>query len=264
MESGKTLCTIYDLSYLEMTLNIDELDISTVEAGQTVQITAEAVEGKTFTGVVTKVSVAGTTSGGITSYPVTVRIDETDGLLPGMNVDAEIVLEEAADTLAIPSSAVTRGSGTPLVLILRTLPVRKRRGAGVARGLRLCAGGDRHQRQQLYPDPHGLQEGDTVAYVTRSTESGSMMMGGMPGAMGGDMPAGMPSGMGSAPGGGMPSGGGPGGGPGMSALIEFRQSARPIRWATPQFGRRTTSPCRSKGGSLWLSWASPAPESPPA
>lgn len=68
VESGKTLCTIYDLSYLEMTLNIDELDISTVEAGQTVQITAEAVEGKTFTGVVTKVSVAGTTSGGITSY----------------------------------------------------------------------------------------------------------------------------------------------------------------------------------------------------
>ena len=31
VESGKTLCTIYDLSYLEMTLNIDELDISTVE-----------------------------------------------------------------------------------------------------------------------------------------------------------------------------------------------------------------------------------------
>ena len=92
VESGKTLCTIYDLSYLEMTLNIDELDISTVEVGQAVQITAEAVESKTFTGVVTKVSVAGNTSGGITSYPVTVRIDESDGLLPGMNVDAEIVL----------------------------------------------------------------------------------------------------------------------------------------------------------------------------
>ena len=62
VESGKTLCTIYDLSYLEMTLNIDELDISTVEVGQAVQITAEAVESKTFTGVVTKVSVAGNTS----------------------------------------------------------------------------------------------------------------------------------------------------------------------------------------------------------
>ena len=123
VESGKTLCTIYDLSYLEMTLNIDELDISTVEVGQAVQITAEAVESKTFTGVVTRVSVAGNTSGGITSYPVTVRIGESDGLLPGMNVDAEIVLEEASDALAIPSSAVTRGGGnTSLALITQDSP----------------------------------------------------------------------------------------------------------------------------------------------
>ena len=213
VESGKTLCTIYDLSYLEMTLNIDELDISTVEAGQTVQITAEAVEGKTFTGVVTKVSVAGTTSGGITSYPVTVRIDETDGLLPGMNVDAEIVLEEAADTLAIPSSAVTRGSGnTSLVLVTQDSPsaanaVEQEAPEGYAY-VQVETGISDDSYVQILS---GLQEGDTAAYVARSTESGSMMMGGMPGAMGGDMPAGMPSGMGGAPGGGMPSGG-PGGG----------------------------------------------------
>ncbi len=210
VESGKTLCTIYDLSYLEMTLSIDELDISTVEAGQTVQITAEAVEGKTFTGVVTKVSVAGTTSGGITSYPVTVRIDETDGLLPGMNVDAEIVLEEAADTLAIPSSAVTRGSGnTSLVLVTQDSPsaenaVEQEAPEGYVYVQVETGISDESYVQIL----SGLQEEDTVAYVTRTTESGSMMIGGMPGTMGGDMPAGMPSDMG----GGMPSGGGPGGG----------------------------------------------------
>lgn len=61
--STGTLCTIYDLSYLEMTMNIDELDIGKVEVGQTVEITADAVEGQTYTGVVTKVSVAGTTTG---------------------------------------------------------------------------------------------------------------------------------------------------------------------------------------------------------
>ena len=213
VESGKTLCTIYDLSYLEMTLSIDELDISTVEVGQAVQITADAVEGKTFTGTVTKVSVAGTTSGGITSYPVTVRIDEADELLPGMNVDAEIVLEEAADTLAIPSSAVTRGSGnTSLVLVTQDSPsaanaVEQEAPEGYAY-VQVETGISDDSYVQILS---GLQEGDTVAYVTRSTESGSMMMGGMPGAMGGDMPAGMPSGMGGAPGGGMPSGG-PGGG----------------------------------------------------
>ena len=54
--SGSTLCVIYDLSYLEMTMSIDELDISSVEVGQEVRITADAVEGKTYTGVVTEVS----------------------------------------------------------------------------------------------------------------------------------------------------------------------------------------------------------------
>ena len=54
----------------------------------------------------------------------------------------------------------------------------------------------------------GLQEGDTVAYLrAASSESGSMMMGGMPGNMGGGM-----SGGGGMPSGGGPGGGGPGGG----------------------------------------------------
>ena len=54
--SDSTLCVIYDLSYLEMTMSIDELDISSVEVGQEVQITADAVEGEVYTGVVTEVS----------------------------------------------------------------------------------------------------------------------------------------------------------------------------------------------------------------
>ena len=116
VESGKTLCTIYDLSYLEMTMDIDELDIDKVAVGQAVQITADAAEGQTYAGVITKVSVLGTTSGGVTSYPATVRIDETEGLRPGMNVDAEIVLEQAEDVLAVPVEAVSRGD---LVLVTK-------------------------------------------------------------------------------------------------------------------------------------------------
>ena len=63
-EANKTLCTIYDLSYLTMTLSVDELDISNISVGQTVSITADAVEDQTYTGTVTKVSVAGTSTGG--------------------------------------------------------------------------------------------------------------------------------------------------------------------------------------------------------
>ena len=85
--AGSTsLCTIYDLSYLQMTVNVDELEILSIKEGQSVTITADAISGRTFTGVVTSVSKAGTTAGGTTTYPVTIRIDDTGDLLPGMNV----------------------------------------------------------------------------------------------------------------------------------------------------------------------------------
>ena len=109
LESGDTLCTVFDLSYLTMTLNVDELDISQIKVGQNVTITAEAVAGKTFEGTVTKANINGTTDNGVTSYPVTIRIDKTDGLLPGMNVDAKIIVESRTNVLAVPVSAVSRG-----------------------------------------------------------------------------------------------------------------------------------------------------------
>ena len=205
--SNNTLCIIYDLTYLEMTLNIDELDIDNVEVGQTVNVTSDAKEGQTFTGVVTKVSVVGTTSGGTTTYPVTVRIDDTDGLRPGMNVDAEIVLSSADGVLAIPSLAVNRGD---TVLVTSDSPsaanaLEQEAPEGYAY-VQVTTGVSDDSYIEI---TSGLQEGDTVAYLrTASSESGSMMMGGMPG---GDMGGGMPGGGGGMPSGG-PGGGGPGGG----------------------------------------------------
>lgn len=190
---NKTLCTIYDLSYLEMTLNVDELDVSQVKVGQTAEITAEAVEGKTYTGTVTKVSVAGTTNNGVTSYPVTIQLTEYDGLLPGMNAEATIMLASAEDTLAVPTGAVSRGD---VVLVTKDSPSA------------VNAIADREAPEGYVYVPvvtgvsddsyiaitSGLAEGDTVAY---QPSGGGMMMQG---------------GMGGGPEGGAPPDGGPGGG----------------------------------------------------
>lgn len=110
IDSGAKLCTIYDLSYLKISMNVDELDISKVAVGQKVQVTADAVEDGTFEGTVTSVNLAGTTTNGVTTYPVEVQIDDFGELLPGMNVDTVIVVEEANDVVAIPVSAVERGN----------------------------------------------------------------------------------------------------------------------------------------------------------
>ncbi|WP_298021592.1 efflux RND transporter periplasmic adaptor subunit [uncultured Dysosmobacter sp.] len=199
---GGSLCVIYDLSYLEMTMNIDELDIGDVAVGQTVQVTADAVEDQTYTGVVTNVSVAGTTTGGITTYPVTVRIEDIDGLLPGMNVDAEIIIDQRLDVLAIPSSAVNRGN---TVLVTADSPSAVNALEQEAPEGYVYVQVETGSSDDSYIEiTSGLQEGDVVAYIQTSSGGGmDFMMGGMPGG-------GMPSG--GAPGGGMPSGGGPGGG----------------------------------------------------
>lgn len=202
-EVNQVLCTIYDLSYLTMTLSVDELDIASIEVGQSVSIVADAVEDTTYTGTVTKVSVAGTSSGSATTYPVTIRIDETDGLLPGMSVDATIELASAEDVLAIPSAALNRGD---TVLVTADSP-------SAANGTLVestTEDGEDYYSVEVTTGVSGddyieivsgLQEGDTVAYIPTSSSSSEMgMMGGMPGGMGGGMPGG---------------GGGMGGGPGF-------------------------------------------------
>ena len=110
MTSGTTLCIIYDLSYLEMQINVDELQISSLTVGQKVQITADAVQSKTYIGTVTRVSMKGTASGGTTTYPVTIQLDDIDGLRPGMNANAEIVVAEANNVLTVPNAAIVRGN----------------------------------------------------------------------------------------------------------------------------------------------------------
>ena len=198
----ETMCVIYDMSYLEMTLNVDELEILSIKEGQEATITADAIPDQTFRGVVTSVSKSGTTTGGTTTYPVTIRIDEMGDLLPGMNATAEIVTESAEDTLSVPNEAIVRGN---YVLVTKDSP-----SAANADDSMTAPEGYVYVKvttgvsdDDYIAVTSGLQAGDIVAYNSALNVSGSS------GEMqfvvdGGDM--------GGAPAGGGPGGGGPGGG----------------------------------------------------
>lgn len=105
-----TLAVIYDLSYLKLEVAVDELDIGKVEVGQQVEITADALEGQTFTGVVDTISISGNTVNGATSYPVSIILEDYGDLRPGMNVSAKIIGDEIPNALCIPVDAVGRGN----------------------------------------------------------------------------------------------------------------------------------------------------------
>ena len=204
--AGSTsLCTIYDLSYLQMTVNVDELEILSIKEGQSVTITADAISDRTFTGVVTSISKAGTTAGGTTTYPVTIRIDDTGDLLPGMNATAEITTASAENALSIPNAAVVRGN---YVLVTKDSPSAANADPSMTAPegyvyVKVTTG---TSDDDYIAVTSGLQEGDTVAYTASSTASVSadgqmeeMMVVGGPGQGGGGSSG--------------PSGGAPGGGP---------------------------------------------------
>jgi len=109
-DNATVMAVIADMSAMTFTLDVDELDIAEVVEGQTVAITADALPNDTFTGTVTNVSMVGESADGVTSYPVEVTITDYGNLLPGMNVNATIVIESHTNVLIIPSSALVRGN----------------------------------------------------------------------------------------------------------------------------------------------------------
>ena len=166
----QNLCTIYDMSYLEMKLNVDELKIRSLEVGQKVEITADAVPGETYKGVISSILVAGTTANGSTSYPVTVRIDDMGELLPGMNATAKITTASVKNVLALPNAALVRGS---YVLVSKDSP-----SAANAETSMTAPDGYVYVKVTtgISDDDYievksGLQEGDTIAYDNSSVSA---------------------------------------------------------------------------------------------
>ena len=225
--SATSLAVIYDLTEVTFDMNIDELDISAVKVGQSVDVTADAFEGETFKGTVTKISMEGTSSNGVTYYPVTVTMTDFGGLLPGMNVEGVIILDESENALAIPVDALQRGN-----------KVYVKNKTGETYDSSASSGdSDKSEKTSFSSIPDGfhevsvetgltsdtyveivsgeLEEGDEV-YVSQSTvsseENPGMMMGG-PGGSGGPEGSGGPGGGFSGSGGGNRSGGS--GGPPM-------------------------------------------------
>ena len=129
-------------------------------------------------GVITEVGINGTASGGVTTYPVKVQISQTEGLLPGMNVDVSIVISQESDALAVPADAVLSGSR----VLVKTADGSTGTGAPAGyKYVRVEVGVSNEDYVQILS---GLEAGAEIAYpMTTSLSIFDMMQMG-PGAMG--------------------------------------------------------------------------------
>ncbi len=238
-----SLAIVADMSKLTFDVNVDELDIKNISVGQSVKVTADALPDKTFEGTIDTISIIGSSVSGVTVYPVTVVISEYEGLLPGMNVNAEIVTSEATNVLMVPTNAVSRGN---LVLVKDNESTKHQKNDKKEKPEQKSPdktapgqNGDTTPQLPKAPDGYkwvkvelgvsnddfieitsGLSEGDEIFITVTQNASasgasgmfgamGAMhsgMSGGMPGGMSGGMPMGSRSGGGSKSGAGIPGG----------------------------------------------------------
>lgn len=212
----KVMATIADMSKILFEMSVDELDISKIKVGQTAVITADALEDKVFSGYVETVSVIGTSSNGVTTYPVTVVVNEPEGLIPGMNVSADIIVEKKENVVRIPASALMRGNQVAVQLKDGEKAPEKVPADGgempknskmmmntAPDGFKLVKVKVGLSNEDYVEIMEGISEGDVVKVTAEDAPSASIFQNM------GAMPQGMPSG--GMPSGGMPGGGMPGG-----------------------------------------------------
>ena len=182
-----------------VSINVDELDILSVEKGQTAVITLDALENQEFEGTITKVSATSSSGSSSAKYPVEITMKKTDDMKLGMSVSAIIQIDESKDAVLIPVNALQEKGNSTFVYTGTDEDGNPTGETEVETGL-----SDGSQVEII----SGLKSGDTVYYLKADgSDSGFDMSQDMMGGFGQDVPGGgMPSG-------GMPEGGMPEGGP---------------------------------------------------
>lgn len=125
--AGSSGLIIADLTLMEVTLDVNEVDISQIEVGQKAELHFDALPELTLGATVTYVATlpnegaaaAGLAVGGtVVTYPVRLELDEDDSRLkPGMSVNARITVNEVADVLLVNALAIQEREGVPVVYV---------------------------------------------------------------------------------------------------------------------------------------------------
>lgn len=191
-----TAFTISGDTSMLLSVSVDELDINSVEQGQTAQVTFDAIEDKTFEGTVTKVGNTASASGGVAKYTVEITTPKDEEMKAGMNASATITIEEKENIVTIPVNALQERGEEVFVYTEQDDEGNLSGEQQVTTGL---SDGENVEITE------GLSEGDVVYYQKTGGGNTSSDTGfSMPGGDMGDMPGGD---MGNMPGGGDMGGG---------------------------------------------------------
>ena len=153
VKDGADLINIEDVRTLKVDFRLPERYMTQVKVGQSVDISADALPGKTFRGNLDAINPRVDANG--RSLELRARLDNSDGLLrPGMFARVRVILGERNDALLIPEEAIVPQGDD--FFVFRVID---REGQTIVQRVRVRAGVRRDAKVEIVD---GLQNGDRV------------------------------------------------------------------------------------------------------
>ncbi len=112
VNAGDLIVQVADLSQVEVIGYVDEPDIGKLRVGERVNITWDALPGRTWMGMVSQIPTTVVKMGTRTVGEITCRVNNQDlKLLPNINVSVNIVTGQDENVLIVPREAVHQDDG---------------------------------------------------------------------------------------------------------------------------------------------------------
>lgn len=115
-ENKQAMFVVENLDQLQMNVKISEYDINKIQLGQQVKITSQVLGDEPAQGVVSQISPSGEQKDGSSRemvIPVKIEVTSENGrLMAGVSANAEILIQESQDALAVPVDALLSDPAT--------------------------------------------------------------------------------------------------------------------------------------------------------
>ncbi len=164
------LCTVTPRARMLIIVSIDELDVLALSLGQEADLYLDALPTTGLTATVTKIDPEGENNGGNTKYAVTLALDRSEQLYPGMNGTVCFPRREGKAVLTVPLVAVTEEGGRTLVYTAYNeetdellSPVAVQTGVSDGTDVEIVSG-------LALGDTYYYRYADAISYVTGETE----------------------------------------------------------------------------------------------
>ncbi|MEX1377804.1 MAG: HlyD family efflux transporter periplasmic adaptor subunit [Eubacteriales bacterium] len=108
---------IADTSIWSASVDVDELDVNSIEIGMAANVTIDAIVDEIFEGTVKRISSVGSYTSGVTTYTVEIEVPADERFKLSMNASSEIEVQKVEDVITLPIEAVRYMGDRAYVLV---------------------------------------------------------------------------------------------------------------------------------------------------